>query len=304
MVEEGIHLRKNGVNGIEILVFSRLSEESVKAVLEFRLTPVLSSWADLELLRATSSSQAISVHVKFNTGMHRMGFSPEDVPSLREFFSRETKVKCVGMGTHLSHGEDVGVGDGRSQRQIQLFRRIFLEMGMPNVHRHVLNSSGLLSFPVSERREAEWLGARPGLALYGLCESSRVQPAMSLLTRLDLVRRVKKNESVSYGGRWTASKESWIGIVPIGYGDGYFRALSNRAEMLFRGRRVPVVGTICMDYSLLDLTEVCRDGEPKAGEDIVVFGQDITVIELTRKVDTIPYELVTCLSARVPREYR
>ena len=130
-------------------------------------------------------------------------------------------------------------------------------------------------------------------------------PSCRSSVSLNFVRRVSSGDTVSYGGRWTASRDSWIGVVPIGYGDGYWRQFGNRAPMLFRGQRVPVVGTVCMDYSLLDLTNACVGGTPKAGEEIVVFGEQagrsVTVRELTDLAGTIPYELVTGISNRVPR---
>ena len=304
LVEEGIHLRESGIL-IETLVFGRLSLASAKAVVEYGLTPVLSSWADLEILSQLPASPAF--HIKINTGMNRMGFPLEDVKRLRDHLAAEKKLKCIGVCTHLSHGNDADDENGRSEKQIRLFHRIFEQLGRPELLHHVLNSEGLL-IRSKVKNDCEWLGARPGLALYGLCESPLVKPAMSLHTAVDIVRRVPKGESISYGGRWTASKDSWVAVVPLGYGDGYWRSFSNRAHMLFRERRVPVVGTVCMDYSLLDLTAACDEGEPRLGEDVVVFGSQgkssMSVIELTKLSHTIPYELVTNLNIRVPRVYR
>lgn len=304
LIEEGMHLREAGVTH-EILVFGRLTKESAQAAAENGLTPVLSTWDDFALLAKLAAPP--SFHIKLNTGMNRMGFPLEDVPRLREFFVKEKKLRCAGVCTHLSHGDDAADPSGRSEQQIQKFRQAFEQLGQPRLLHHVLNSDALL-LRSKTGKDCEWLGARPGLAIYGLCDSPMLRPAMSLHTRLDLVRRVAKGESISYGGRWTASKDSWIAVVPIGYGDGYWRAFSNKAHMLFRDQRVPVVGTVCMDYSLLDLTAACQEGEPKAGEEIVVFGSQgkssMSVAELTKLVDTIPYELVTGLNSRVPRVYR
>lgn len=305
LVEEGLRLRKSGIKG-EILVFSRLSEVAAKALVEAHLTPVLSSVDDLKILKSIGAADPVAVHLKFDTGMHRMGFSLEEIPKLREMLTQEAGLRCVGICTHLSHGSDANDPQGVTQRQIERFRIAYEMFGDTHLMRNVLNSDALLARATAHMDNA-WLGARPGLGIYGLCGSPELQPAMSLVTRLDLVRRVPKGESVSYGGRWTASRPSWIGVVPMGYGDGYWRSFSNRAQMLFRGRRVPVVGTVCMDYTLLDLTDACELGTPHAGEDIVAFGEQsgdaISVIELTTIAGTIPYELVTGLSSRVPRVY-
>lgn len=304
LVEEGVHLRESRI-AAEILVFGRLTPPAAKATVEFGLTPVLSAWDDFKILSELPAPPAF--HIKINTGMNRMGFSLEDVPKLREFFGNEKKLRCIGACTHLSHGDDAADENGRSEKQIQKFKKAFEELGQKNLSHHVLNSEALLARARAKKDNA-WLGARPGLASYGLCEADFLKPAMSLHTRLDMVRKVKKGESISYYGRWTASKDSWIAVVPIGYGDGYWRSFSNKAHMLFRGWRVPVVGSVCMDYSLLDLTAACEEGEPKLGEDVVVFGRQgesvMSVIELTKLVDSIPYELVTNLNWRVPRVYK
>lgn len=304
LIEEGIRLREAGVT-CEVLVFGRLSLESARAAAEHGLTPVLSSWDDFAILSKLPAAPVF--HIKLNTGMNRMGFQLEDVPRLKTFFAQEKKLRCIGVCTHLSHGDDAADPNGRSEKQIQKFLQAYEQFGDPKLLHHVLNSDALLA-RTAANKDCEWLGARPGLALYGLCDSPLLKPAMSLHTRVDLVRRVPKGESISYGGRWTASKDSWVAVVPIGYGDGYWRSFSNKAQMLFRGTRVPVVGTVCMDYSLLDLTQASHEGEPKAGEDVVVFGSQgkssMSVVELTKLVDTIPYELVTNLNTRVPRVYR
>ncbi len=306
LVEEGIHLRQSNIK-TEILVFGRLTPDSAKAVIEFGLTPVLSSWADLEILSAVAPEKPVRMHVKINTGMNRMGFSTEDIPRLRRFFTQGKKLKCVGLCTHLSHGHDAADPNGLTAKQIERFKNAFELFGDPSVSPHVLNSEALLT-RADAGMDNSGLGARPGLALYGLYDSTWVSPAMSLVTKVDLIRRVEKGENISYGGRWTASKRSWIAIVPVGYGDGYWRLFSNKSMMLYREKRVPVVGSVCMDYSLLDLTNACDEREPELGEDVVVFGSQgkasVTVIELTKLADTIPYELVTGLSSRVPRVYR
>jgi alanine racemase len=304
LIEEGLHLREGGVE-CEILAFGRLTKESAKAAVESGLTPVLSTWADFEILSELPAPPAF--HIKINTGMNRMGFSYDDVAKLRDFFKAKTKLNCIGVCSHLSHGDDAADPNGLSEKQIQKYRQAYELLGHPEWAHHMLNSEALL-MRSKVKDDCEWLGARPGLAIYGLCDSPLLKPVMSLQTKLDMVRRVSKGESISYYGRWTASKDSWVAVVPLGYGDGYWRSFTNRAHMLFRGQRVPVVGTVCMDYSLLDLTAACSEGEPKLGEDVVVFGQQgkssMSVIELTNLVDTIPYELVTNLNVRVPRVFR
>ena len=136
---------------------------------------------------------------------------------------------------------------------------------------------------------------------------SELRPVMTLKSSIGVVRHVKKGETVSYGGTWSAKKDSVIGVVPVGYADGYLRQFSNRAQLLYRNRRAPVIGTVCMDYIMIDLSDVVHDGEPRVGEEIVLFGQqqsaELKVTELAQWAGTISYEILTGVSKRIPRVY-
>lgn len=315
-VDEALPLRREfGNPKTRLLVFGRWNDEAARAAWELDLTPVVSRKEDLFTLSqaAVRRSAPLPIHIKIDTGMHRMGFDPDEVATLRTVLeARKDRLRLTGVCTHLSHGEDAGTSDGVSARQVRRFEELIRPLDRPGLIRHVYNSAGLLTRP-PEMVGSPILGARPGLALYGLSkESDRLKPVMSLHTRIDQIHHIPQGECVSYGGRWRAARPSWIGVVPVGYGDGYWRWFGNQASMLFRGRRVPVVGSVCMDYSLLDLTDAVSAereavGEKLIGEDIVVFGSQqqecVSVAELAGIAQTIPYELVTGLSRRVPRVY-
>lgn len=302
LVEEGVTLRQGGFQG-EILVFGPLSSSSLTALDEFRLVPVVGRWEDWEILR---HGPARSIHLKFNTGMHRLGFPASDASRLRESLSNGP-LALAGVCTHLSHGHDAALAEGFSQRQLRALSEIL--RSFPGVTCHALNSSGLISLlniPASER--ARW-GARPGISLYGLQDesASALEPVLEWKTQIVVTQKVAKGHGVSYGGTWIAPSDAIVGIVPLGYADGYMRILSNKSEMLFRGQRVPVVGRVCMDYTLLDLTNALRQGGSGVGEEVVVIGaqgsERITARELADLAQTISYEIATNISGRVPRRF-
>lgn len=304
-VEEGIHLRQNGVE-IPILAFVPLLQESARAALDYGITPVLGRIEDLEILLELSKKAPCKVHLEFNTGMQRLGFDEDDVPTLMQMLRGNPQIEVEGVCTHFVYGEEAHQPGSASQKQIEKFNT--MTTPFPGV-RHVHKSASLIAQSANKTRDE--FGARPGISLYGLPHEGRqigpgLKPVLRWVSELATLHRVEQGETVSYGGRWRAAKKSWIGVVPVGYGDGYMRCLSNKGEMLFRGLRVPVVGSVCMDYTLIDLTDACRDGEPKHGEEIVILGsqsgETISAAEIADRAGTIAYEIVTGIRLRVPRE--
>ncbi|MEQ1879265.1 MAG: alanine racemase, partial [Bdellovibrionia bacterium] len=304
LVEEGVKLRRAGIQS-QILVFGTFDHDGAEASVNFNLIPVLSTWDHIGAFeRALGEGDHAPVHIKFNTGMSRLGFEPQEAPKLAAHFKGQGRMRLGGVATHLLNGGDYGVGAGSSEKQEKLFSEIFSHFKDTSAVGHYLNSSAILTRPNTK------MGARPGIALYGAMPPTSDQirahllPVMSWKSALGLVRKVPKGATVSYDGTWTAKRESWIGLVPVGYADGYGRAFNNKGVMLFRGKRCPVAGIVCMDYTLLDLTGAVADGEPKAGEEIVILGkqggEQLKVEELASMTGTISYEIMTRLGARVP----
>lgn len=301
LLEEGLQLRTLGFK-LPLLAFSPIGSGDSEAYSLNKITPVVGRMKDFDALAKFKGD----VHLKFNTGMQRLGFDREQIPELKRKLKEHANLNVTGLCTHMTHGEDALDDTGQTAHQF----RLFLEMtnGLPGVkHAH---KSSTLAVCALNKVHAE-IGARPGISIYGLPHDAHrshpgLVPALKWLTELTHVHRVEKGESVSYSGRWTASRRSWIGVVPMGYGDGYLRTLSNKGKMLFRGQRVNVAGSVCMDYTLLDLTDACKDGDPKAGEEIVVIGKqgasEVTVAELADLTGTISYEITTTISERVARE--
>ena len=323
LIEEGIRLRLFGDQGA-LLLFGPFDREGAKAVLEYDLTPVVSQWSQLEALQEQAhlrNQKVVRIHLKFNTGMNRLGFDTCEAPKLRDWLNQNSGFVLDGVCTHLLRGDDAGRKGGESESQLEQFAKLLVAFKGMNFHVHVLNSSGLATLwkRFSEGQAlgngGVWpLGARPGLAVYGIAPSSdeeislKLEPALSLKSHLVTLHHLQKGSRLSYNATWRASHESLIGVVPIGYADGYSRTLSNRAHLLCRGHRVPVVGTICMDYLMIDLTAMGLEEKPlEIGEEVVLIGsqndQFIRAEEIANLMGTIPYEVLTGLSERVPRIY-
>lgn len=302
LVEEGIELRKAGLK-IKILVFGAFNDlESARAFAEYSLTPVISSRTQLNALEQVSAQQSLSLHLKFDTGMSRLGFAVDQASALRNHLAKFSNWTIEGVCTHLLKGDDGKLTDGFTFKQLRDFDLVLKSFDGLNVFAHALNSSGLtsLSHTISH------LGARPGIALYG--GQDGFESVMTLKSQIVTFREVLSGASVSYNAAWIAKRKSLIGIVPIGYADGVARKFSNQLSVLVREQRVPVVGTVCMDYVMLDLTDLNEHlGSLVEGEEVVFFGSqgraEIRGLEWAQILDTISYEIFTRISSRVPRNY-
>jgi len=328
LVEEGLHLRESGDKG-SILHFGLYDHQALEAMIQKTITPVVSSIEQLELLikSATLKSseknfQPIDFHLKFNTGMNRLGIGQGDwsraIQMIAPFGgpSGQSPLRLSGVCTHFSDGDDFG-SKGRTEIQLLQLKKalgLLASAGLGGFQIHVSNSSAagarmkkskLSDFDESSLADSSGcLGLRPGLAIYG--GEPGFLPALEFLSRIVLIQDVRQGERVSYGGRWTASRNSKIGVVPCGYADGFRRGLNNQqqAQVIVRGRKVAVIGAICMDYFMCDLTEV---QEAMLGDQVVMIGTSegvsLTANDLADEAKTIPYEIFTGISERVPRLY-
>lgn len=306
-VEEGMRLRHGHV-AANILVFGFYGKESVQEMLDQDLTPVVSNFNQMEILVQMVKSP-MEVHLKFNTGMNRLGFSIAELARVQDLMQRNPMIRVEGLCTHLHSGENILEEGSSSQQQIQIFQKIAKQLNYPTAVHHVYNSSALAA--IYRNRRSYFFGSRPGLLVYGIDPTENlslkplVSPVMELKSKIIDTHQVKSGEVVSYGGTWRAEKDSLVGIVPAGYGDGVNRDLSNSGEMLVRGKRVPILGRVCMDYTMIDLTKLER--ADFVGDEVVLIGQQgqeiITVEEMAQASDRISYEIMTGISERVPRIY-
>ncbi len=319
LTEEGIRLReKNAGEGKkpQILVFGFFDSSSIKECFDHDLTPVIGNFDSLLLItKVLPKDKKIKIHLKFNTGMARLGFSASDAAKVLEFVSSHKNIELEGICTHFANGDDAMSPDGMTQAQMRIFSGIEKIFEGKFKYSHCLNSGALISdFQGLEdhHRNKNYLGARPGIALYGYPPkisdmADDIRPVMSVHTSIVQMRNINKGETVSYGGTWKAQRDSLVATLCIGYGDGYPRHFSNNSSMLFRGERVPVIGRVCMDYTVIDLTEFKNKPEIKMGENVTVWGyhgnQMLSAEDLAQNINTISYELITRLGPRVPRVY-
>lgn len=312
LVEEGIRLRTAGIK-TSLLVFGIFEDDSVDAILENRLTPVVSHWDQLKLLADRVRQHGrVPLHIKFNTGMNRLGFNVDEAPKLRSWLDAHPQFSLEGVATHLLRGEDVGQASGDTEKQLHAFSRALAAFQGLSFQAHALNSSAAVNLFANQRPLD--FGMRPGIALYGITPATqealslRLEPCLSFRSHIAMTHRLNPGESISYNAIWTAKRPSRLGVVPLGYGDGFPRVFSNNAEVLCRGRRAPVVGQVCMDYFMVDLTDVeSATGAVEKGEEVVMIGESqgavIGADELARWASTISYEILTRISERVPRRY-
>jgi alanine racemase len=306
LVEEGIRLREAGIDA-PILVLTEFPPGSEKEALAAALTPSLYTDAGAAALAeaASAAGRGIGVHVKVDTGMHRVGLPPaRAVEFCRELGARGIEV--AGVWTHLAVSEE----PGRPETAVQLegFRAVLDDLARDGVrprYRHVANSGAAIALPESHfdlvRVGIAMYGVSPGQALDGRVD---LRPAMSFRSRVGMAKRVAGGEGISYGLRYHPERETTVATVPVGYADGYLRALSAAGKVLIRGRRYPVAGTVTMDQLMVD----CGDDPVEPGDEVVLFGeqegQRITAEEVGAWAGTIGYEIVCAVSERVPREYR
>lgn len=302
VADEGEALRKEGIT-IPIMVMDP-EFSSFNTLFEYRLEPEVYSFRLLEALIHEAGRRGITsypIHIKFDTGMHRLGFQPEDVPAICQRLSSQSELAVRSTFSHLV-GSDSAEHDDFTRRQFQLFTDAAsqLEHGLGyTVLRHILNSAGIERFG-----EQQMDMVRLGISLYGISatdrDSRRLQPVSSLRTTILQIQIVPAGDSVGYGRRTYLQRPSRIAIIPIGYADGMDRHLGNGVgQVLIGGHRCPTVGNICMDLCMIDVT----DTDAKEGDSVTIFGPGLPVSEMAERLGTIPYEVLTSISPRVKRVY-
>lgn len=304
-LQEGRELRDAGIT-VPILLLGHVLPEELEYLISYNLTPIAGSLEYLEVLekRAAIADSIIPLHLKVDTGMSRMGCRLEDAESLVRFIVDSNALELRGICTHFPVSDSCIQADiDFTQNQIEIFETLIGHLhaeGFDTGLVHAANSGGLALHPDS------WFDmVRPGLALYGYEPVPRyplkVKPVMELNSKVILMKKLKKGESVSYGRRWTAPDDTLVGVLPVGYADGINRSLSQKLRILIKGKRYPQVGTICMDQMMVDLGP---DPDVRLYDDAIVFGPDPegnSAADLAKMLDTIPYEITCGINVRVPR---
>ncbi len=308
--DEGVELRKADIT-LPIMVMSP-EEQSLDSLLAWNLEPEIYSLRILHMLeeaieRNYASTQGIvRIHIKLDTGMNRLGFGLEDLDALIEIVKKNPKLHIQSIFSHLAASEAKG-HDSFTTEQVFRFREmsetITRELDHP-VLLHILNSAGISRFP-----DLQFDMVRPGIGLYGIGynkeEQKQLRNVHTLRTVIIQIKEVKKGETVGYNREGKAEKDMTIAIVPVGYADGLNRKLGNGSgHMVVKGYLAPIIGNVCMDLCMLDITEILAAGkEVEEGDQVIVFGDKLPVSELAKTLHTIPYEIMTGISRRVKRIY-
>ena len=321
LIEEGLILKAANLKS-EILIFRGYDKQGAQTIFDAQLTPVISTWEQIQCLESVADGP-LKVHIKFNTGMNRLGFSPGDAEKLRTYFKQSKKLKLKAILSHFYHGEDAVSPQGHSAKQAQMLLEIFSFFKDDQIYMHLLNSGGIVSFaetsvkndPNHFLNKYNW-GFRPGLMLYGYSPEEELKavdlkPVMTFKSVVNNIRGIVPGETVSYGGSWRAEASAMIAVVPVGYADGVHRLISNRGKVLFGGKLVPIVGRICMDFLMLDVSEVVKatDTQKFIEEEVILFGYDtkgnfLSADVTAKAAETITWEVLTAVGERVPRHFK
>jgi alanine racemase len=305
-IEEGVSLREAGVTS-PILVFGALSVSDLDGVIDFNLTPTVSTPAAARALVALAVRRGVTLdcHLKIDTGMNRLGFRHDNLRRTMPEMLASRQLRIDAVYTHFATADQAESPFLEEQRA--RFERALAALGalgLTGVARHAANSAAMLR---DRRVWYDWV--RPGLVLYGVvppplaAADLDLRPALSLQSRIVAVKGLRAGEGIGYGLAWHAEGPRSIAIVPAGYADGLDLRLSGRGMVLIRGRRVPIVGSVCMDMLMVDVTGL--DVSP--GDEVVLIGrqgdEEITAREMAAAIGTIPWEVLCRLGARIERRY-
>jgi alanine racemase len=306
IAEEGMALRKGGVKA-PILVLGGTYEGDFEKVFRFNLTPVVFHQEALKSISkiAGRGKKKVRVHLKVDTGMGRLGVPMPLWSGFLKELARFPSVEVEGILSHFSMMDE----EDYTKHQWDQFLRAVKSAEALGVHCKYLHMASSAMLATSSRYSGNLV--RPGILLYGAYPSPslksliHLKPVMTLKTRIHFLKSVPSGSRISYGGTFVTRRESLIATLPIGYADGYSRSLSNRGEVLVHGKRVPVVGKVCMDFIMVDVTDVPR---VSLGDEVVLIGsqgrETITAEEIADKINSISYEVFCSVGKRVPRIYK
>lgn len=302
-LSEGVMLRNHGIK-LPILVLGGFLEEQIEDFIRYSLDFSISSEFKTNLVeeKLAALNQQAFVHLKIETGMQRVGARPETALKIYQRLLKSKHIVLKGVYSHLACAdhEDQSV----SLEQMRVFKSFLDKIHVDDLLIHLSNSSGILQTPNQFENMV-----RPGLLTFGLSTQplpeclAGVESFFSLKSRVSYFKVVDKDKGVSYGHTYKTKAQTRIATIPIGYGDGYRRALSNKGSVLIRGKKYPICGTICMDQLMVDIGE----GEAYVGDEVVLIGkqheQSISINEIADHCATIPYEILCGFNERVPRFY-
>lgn len=305
--QEAFLLREGGIKS-SILILGPTMLDQAKEIIEKDITQTICTKEMAHTLAGECKrlKKRLKVHIEVDTGMGRTGVPYQRALKLIEEVIKIPELEAEGIFTHFSTADEEDKSFTREQ--IKRFKEVLEKLGEEKIDipfKHAANSAGVLNFP-----EGYFNMVRPGLALYGIYPSGYISrsldlhPVMSLKSEVIYLKRVSKGATISYGKTYVTNKNTTIAILPIGYKDGYNRLLSNKGEVILKGKRVRIAGRVCMDQTIIDVGEV---PDVKVGDEVVLIGKQgrerVSVEEIAKKVDTVPHEVVCRIAERVPRIY-
>jgi alanine racemase len=298
--DEGVELRNAGVT-LPVMVMNP-DPSSFDLIIKYDLEPEIYSIQSLMEFSDIASKHGIvhyPVHIKIDSGMHRLGFMPEDIPELAARIKTLESIRVISVFSHLAASEDPEF-DQFTHHQAEVFLNavsLIKEATGYSFLRHICNSAGIVRFP-----QYQFEMVRPGIGMYGAGEFNglNLKPAGRFKTRISQVKKIPGREPVGYGCADMSDEERVIGILPVGYADGLNRKLGNRnGSILINNKRVPIIGNVCMDMCMVDITGL----DAKVGDEAEIFGENIRIDEIASKCQTIPYEILTSIPGRVKRVF-
>ena len=298
-VDEGVILRQSGIK-TPIMVMNT-SPDGFDNILTYHIEPEIYSLNMLKQFIRFLDGKTVSIHLKIDSGMRRLGFQEEDIDVLIQLLEKHPNVQIKSIFSHLA-GSDEAIHNDFSKQQVNTFNNMYDQICKVlkiNPLKHILNSSGILRFP-----EYHFDIVRLGIGLYGIDSNQQYQkellPISTLKTTISQINNVKKGETIGYGRKAKAYKNLQIATIAIGYADGFSRAYGNGVgEVIINEQIAPVIGNVCMDMTMIDITNI----EANVGDDVTIFGSQMPITTLAEKLNTIPYEVLTNVSERVRRMY-
>ena len=297
-IDEAIQLREAGITVPILLLEGFSSENELNLVRQYKLNSVIHNDSQLNLLEQ-STGEKISVYLKVDSGMHRLGFNPDDVANIIQRLQQNEYINSsVTLMTHLANADDKQ--DETTLKQIEVFYKSIEDLSVSETS--IANSAGILGWPQSH---ADW--NRPGIMLYGVSPFNKsnakvhnLKPVMTLSSQLIAVKKLKKGETIGYGGTFTCEKDMTVGVVAMGYGDGYPRHAKTGTPVLVNNKRCSLLGRVSMDMICVDLSE---QNTAQVNDPVVLWGEGLPVEEVAECSETIGYELLCAVTNRVRFEY-
>ncbi len=301
-VKEGVQLRNAGIKTPIFVLHPQAA--NFKELIDFDLEPSIYSFRTLKGFLQKASDQGRTnypVHLKFNTGLNRLGFKVQDIDSILSCLNGRGELKIASVFSHLAASDDLNEADF-TQKQIELFEKIATGIDGKltySLFKHLLNTSGIINYP-----EAQYDMVRSGIGLYGFGNEARIdselKPIATLKTVISQIHTIAPDETVGYNRAFRSEKQRVTATLPLGHADGIGRQYGNgKTFVTVNGKKAPIIGNVCMDMMMIDITDInCKEGD-----EIIIFGEEPTAEEFATTANTISYELLTGISQRVNRVF-